>query len=497
MMRYGHRVVLGIILGLVPAFAAPIPQSSCTFTNPANPPAGFTCNLYPSSPTGGINDVNAIPFPVGYSSATDPLTSGYIVILQPGADPNDLATIMNPANYRQVVYFVDNGLGAATGIILYTRGCNNLTNPNDVSCFPSYATINTLNNFFTAPGAGQPPAPYPFYPDGVHFYNVFFVPIPTPAPAVISKAFAAAGIASLGTTNLSLTVSNSNPLPLTGVAFTDTLPAGLVVATPNGLASTCGGTSTATAGGNLITTTGATVAGVSTCTVSLNVKSDGTVLGLITNTTSTVTSNEAAAGAAASASIFIGDPFFVNYGANLSAGESYISITNTGTNGAMLNGPGFGAPSGNICVNVYAFDPAEELIACCSCLITPDQTVNLGFNRDLTARTLTGVIPTSVTVALIANLAGTGGSGTSCTNTAATTTAATLASGMAAWGTTLHPMPTGGFATTEKAFTKATLGAGELASLTGRCASVLGNGGGFGVCNSCKFGALGSSYFPQ
>ena len=131
----------------------------------------------------------------------------------------------------------------------------------------------------------------------------------------------------------------------------------------------------------------------------------------------------------------------VRYAANLNLGESYINITNTGANGAPLLGPGFGGASGNICVNVYAFDPAEELISCCSCLVTPDQTVNLGVNRDLTSKTLTGVDPTSVTVKLLATLAGTGGSGTSCTNSAAT--AGTPVSGMAAWGTTLHQTPTG------------------------------------------------------
>ena len=50
----------------------------------------------------------------------------------------------------------------------------------------------------------------------------------------------------------------------------------------------------------------------------------------------------------------------VGYAANLNIGESYIDITNTGANGAPLLGPGFGAASGNICVNVYSFDPGER-----------------------------------------------------------------------------------------------------------------------------------------
>src|SRR5580692_6444740 len=132
-------------------------------------------------------------------------------------------------------------------------------------------------------------------------------------------------------------------------------------------------------------------------------------------------------------------PFQVRYAANLNIGESYIDITNTGANGAPLLGPGFGGASGNICVNVYAFDPGEELISCCSCLVTPDQTVNLGVNADLTVKTLTGVVPTSVTVKVLTSLAGGNGTGTSCTNSAATVaTTATLTGGMTAWGTTLH-----------------------------------------------------------
>src|SRR6516162_5336113 len=190
--------------------------------------------------------------------------------------------------------------------------------------------------------------------------------------------------------------------------------------------------------------------------------------------------------------------FQVRYAANLNLGESYVDITNTGANGAPLLGPGFGGASGNICVNVYAFDPGEELISCCSCLVTPDQTVNLGVNRDLTVKTLTGIVPTSVTIKLLATLAGTGGSGNSCTNSAATIGTATIVNGMAAWGTTLHATPTAGaVATTETPFTPASLSPAEAASIGGRCASILGNGSGFGVCQSCRAGALGGSSSSQ
>jgi hypothetical protein len=205
-------------------------------------------------------------------------------------------------------------------------------------------------------------------------------------------------------------------------------------------------------------------------------------------------------------------PFQVSYAANLNLGESYINITNTGANGASLLGPGFGATqAGNICVNVYAFDPSEEMIACCSCLITPDQTVNLGANADLTVKTLTGVPETSVTVKLLASLNTTTPLGGvpgvyGCTNSAATVVTGAAASGtntvasfgMAAWSTTLHLGATAGSSvTTETPFIPATLSTGapgsnnELQSLTGRCAAIIGNASGYGICTSCQAGALG------
>ena len=193
-------------------------------------------------------------------------------------------------------------------------------------------------------------------------------------------------------------------------------------------------------------------------------------------------------------------PFQVRYAANLNLGESWINITNTGANGAPLNGPGFGGAAGNICVNVYAFSSDEQLVSCCSCLVTPNGLVNLGVKRDLTDNTLTGVVPNSVVIKLVATGAGgTGGTGTSCSNSAALAgdSAHPIVNGLAAWGTTLHvgaaadTAPTT-VATTETKFTPATLSAGELASITNRCTNIIGNGSGFGICKSCRAGALGA-----
>src|SRR5262249_1048680 len=77
----------------------------------------------------------------------------------------------------------------------------------------------------------------------------------------------------------------------------------------------------------------------------------------------------------------------------------------------------------------------------------------------------------------------------------ATVTTATLAmASMAAWGTTLDTTPSlGTYATTGAEFMPAILGSGELASIGGGFASILGNGSGFGVCNSCRAGALGAA----
>ncbi|HEX7490968.1 MAG TPA: hypothetical protein VF337_04635, partial [Candidatus Limnocylindrales bacterium] len=97
----------------------------------------------------------------------------------------------------------------------------------------------------------------------------------------IAEVFGTSSIVVGGATSLTFTVTNPNTAPiysiqgqgavrpadqlpemsLTGVGFTDTLPDGLVVATPNGLTGSCGGgTITAVAGSSTVTLAGATLA---------------------------------------------------------------------------------------------------------------------------------------------------------------------------------------------------------------------------------------------
>jgi hypothetical protein len=127
-------------------------------------------------------------------------------------------------------------------------------------------------------------------------------------PPTISKAFGAAGILLNGSASLSFTVTNpaANSIPLTGLAFTDNLPAGLTVATPNGLSGSCGGgTITATAGAGSVSLTGATLAADSSCTFSVNVT--GTTVGIKNNSVQ-ITSTETGVGNTANSSITVAAP---------------------------------------------------------------------------------------------------------------------------------------------------------------------------------------------
>ena len=115
--------------------------------------------------------------------------------------------------------------------------------------------------------------------------------------ATLTKAFNVPAIATGQTATLTFTIANpASAPPQTGITFTDALPAGLVIASPNGFINTCGGspTVTATAGAGTFTIGGTGVnaaAGASSCTVAVNVTSSAA--GSYTNGAAQITATSA------------------------------------------------------------------------------------------------------------------------------------------------------------------------------------------------------------
>src|SRR5450755_2108904 len=172
------------------------------------------------------------------------------------------------------------------------------------------------------------------------------------------------------------------------------------------------------------------------------------------------------------------DVFQVRYAANLNIGDSFVDFTNSGA--TVANNA-----SQNLCINLYTFDPAEELISCCSCSVTPNGLVSLSVMKSLISNPLTPAVPTSVVIKAVAS--------TGVCNASAVTA---FAHGLLAWGTTLHQNTSTAapsYSVTETAFSQADLTTAELNHITSTCAFIQGDGSGFGICKGCAPGGLGAS----
>src|SRR5262249_7879782 len=169
--------------------------------------------------------------------------------------------------------------------------------------------------------------------------------VSAPAPT-ISLGYADPSIAVNSTTMMTIAITNpaGNPATIHGVGVSDTLPAGLKVATPNNLNVSCpSATVTATAGGSSVTISGGTLAAGSVCTVHVDVV--GSQVGTLNNTTGTVSSTESGNGLTASASLVVAvapslattfTPSSITVG-NTSA----LKYTVSNTNNVALNGVAF------------------------------------------------------------------------------------------------------------------------------------------------------------
>jgi uncharacterized repeat protein (TIGR01451 family) len=162
------------------------------------------------------------------------------------------------------------------------------------------------------------------------------------ANPTISAAFSPTSIQLNGTTSLTFTISNPNAgTTLSGIGFTDTLPAGLTAV--NGSSAVGGGTLTVS-GGNTITLTGASLTAFGTLTG--NVSVTGTSAGSYTDTTGNVSSSNGGTGNSASATINVLAPPSIAAAFSPTAivlkGTNTLTFTITNPNsGTTLSGVGF------------------------------------------------------------------------------------------------------------------------------------------------------------
>jgi hypothetical protein len=168
------------------------------------------------------------------------------------------------------------------------------------------------------------------------------------------------------------------------------------------------------------------------------------------------------------------DTFKVNYFSNIGiANPAQVQMTNVGTSG------------GNICADIYVFNPSQELEECCSCQLTPDglRTLTIGgVDGDIANNPVTGFDPPLLNgVIKIVSSSGTcSGSGLPLPVSPKPTP------GLRAWGGHLN----GPGVLTETPFLDAGLSAVELSRLGAQCNAIKMVGSGQGVC-SCGVAPIG------
>jgi hypothetical protein len=174
-------------------------------------------------------------------------------------------------------------------------------------------------------------------------------------------------------------------------------------------------------------------------------------------------------------SIYLIDYFSNNPGPG-GAADQQVRLVNTGVNGTPLT-----SPVGDVCANVYVFDANQEMVACCSCRITPNGLLTLSVANGLTNNPVTSVVPVNGDVKILSTVAQ---GATACTPL---TDNGGFVDSTVGYGT--HLQTSGGTAPgtfiTETNLSPGLLSARELGFLTQACQFARYLGSNKGVC-ACK-----------
>jgi uncharacterized repeat protein (TIGR01451 family) len=155
------------------------------------------------------------------------------------------------------------------------------------------------------------------------------------SPPTLAKAFSAATVGLNNSVTLTFTLTNPNPATdLTGVGFSDDMPAGLLIANPDSVGGDCD-TSLVTTSATNLSLTGAVLPANSSCSISIDVLAVSP--GDQVNTTGAIASTEGGTGGTATATVSVLVPdltIVVSHSGTFvspSSGNTYtITVSNVG-----------------------------------------------------------------------------------------------------------------------------------------------------------------------
>ena len=249
-----------------------------------------------------------------------------------------------------------------------------------------------------------------------------------------TKVFAPANVHAGGAAStMTITLTNSNGVPLTNAAFTDTFPANLVLNTPPSLATTCtGGTVTGVAGGASVQLAGATLPANGACTVTASVITGNPNAAVNAARTNTIAAGGITTAQGVTNTVFSGN-VTVQSGAALakvfapttitSGNPSTLTITVSNFNGTALGGITF---TDTFPGTMVVANPANASTTCGGVLTATPGAGSINLNGgSLTAAPSTAVARTC-TIVVSVTATNVGASAQTLTNTLAAGTFGTV-----------------------------------------------------------------------
>lgn len=365
---------------------------SCTFTVTLQVPAGVSPGTTAVNTTSAISgNVGAIP--VSGPPATDTLVIRFLLFSKSfdgpttaGGGPILSFTIQNLSATQAAsgLGFVDDLGAGLPGLVAVGLPAANVCGAGSSLSGTGLLTFSggmlgpasscSIQVTLQVP-AGAAPGTYPnttsaLFESGLEVAPPATADLVIEPPPTFAKAFAPTVIGLASTSTLTFTIDNTASAVAAGsLTFTDNLPAGLVVATPANVSSTCGGTTTAAPGSGVVSVAGGSVAVGAACTVSVDIAA--TAVGAFLNTTGDLTSSSGNSGPASATLTVEGPPTFAKAFAPMVVGTGGVStMTLTIDNSANTTPVSTLAMTDNLPAGMVVATPPNQSSTCIGGTIT-------------------------------------------------------------------------------------------------------------------------------